>query len=178
MQSKHKLQSASPPTDSRTTRARINLSQRWLVATIALGVSALVLFNNSAWIGSYTICSKSKNIYTVDPSNPRIECITVRGREISQVGNYGEFLRLSNRRIALRRIVGSSRSDPKIIAESIARSQIYLTEAVGLLPSRITRHMRIGGRIIQLDESSVLVPGLAGASSRYCDHSLPYIPFL
>jgi hypothetical protein len=38
---------------------------------------------------SYVLCSKARNIYTVDQNNPRVECISVRGSRIVGVGNFG-----------------------------------------------------------------------------------------
>lgn len=169
MASKPKPQSLSSQNDNRAPRTRLTQTQGWIAATIALGISALVFFSNTG-TGSYTVCSKAKNIYTVDPHNPRVQCITVRGTEIAEVGNYGEFLRVRHMdlRVSVRNGLLNHRVLNNIaVAGSASWSQPYFVEAMGLLPSWITKYTRLGGRVIQLDDSSVLVPGLAGASLCY-----------
>ena len=40
----------------------------------------------------FAVCSDSRSIYTVDPSNPTARCITVHGSRIAGVGSIGAFL--------------------------------------------------------------------------------------
>ena len=57
----------------------------WIPLVVTL-VPALVL---RSLPNSYILCSKSKNIYTVNEDSPRVECISVRGSRIVDVGNLG-----------------------------------------------------------------------------------------
>jgi len=42
----------------------------------------------------YALCSESNNIYTVDESNPRVECLVVRGSRISDMGTQGNIIKI------------------------------------------------------------------------------------
>jgi hypothetical protein len=52
---------------------------------------ALAKFWHFNYNESYMLCSKTKNIYTVDEFRPRVECISVRGSRIVDSGNFGRF---------------------------------------------------------------------------------------
>ncbi|KDR78373.1 hypothetical protein GALMADRAFT_1317785 [Galerina marginata CBS 339.88] len=114
-------------------------TRRWLVG-LALSVFALVLLNAQSEF--YTICSKSRNIYTVDSENPRVECISVRGSRIFEVGDY---------------------------ASLVGKLDIFLNFA-DRLPGWVTKNIWIGPRVIQIDEKSILVPGLADAHAHVIEN--------
>uniref|UniRef100_A0A8H7XPQ0 Amidohydrolase 3 domain-containing protein n=1 Tax=Psilocybe cubensis TaxID=181762 RepID=A0A8H7XPQ0_PSICU len=49
-------------------------------------------------------------------------------------------------------------------------SQTYLAGVTSLLPSWLAKYSRVSGRVIQLDDSSVLVPGLADAHAHIIEN--------
>ena len=49
------------------------------------------LWSSNYSLESYVLCSETNNIYTVDESRPRVECISVRGSRIIDSGNFGAF---------------------------------------------------------------------------------------
>lgn len=55
-------------------------------------IASLILHVLSFRPRAYFLCSKTKNIYTVDQNNPRVECISVRDSRIAGVGNFGASL--------------------------------------------------------------------------------------
>jgi hypothetical protein len=71
-------------------RPLVNLTRKSVVlfASIALSIVALTWEQLHTSPDRYTVCSKSKNIYTVDESNPRVECISVRGSRIVDTGSF------------------------------------------------------------------------------------------
>jgi len=64
-----------------------------LTARIVFGLamSAVLVLLNSKSRENYVVCSSSQNIYTVDPINPRVECMSVKGSRIGRVGSYREL---------------------------------------------------------------------------------------
>jgi hypothetical protein len=48
-------------------------------------------FSCNGQLECYVLCSESNNIYTVDESRPRVECLSVRGSRIIDTGNFGMF---------------------------------------------------------------------------------------
>ncbi|KAF8901017.1 amidohydrolase family-domain-containing protein [Gymnopilus junonius] len=115
-------------------------SQRWL-AGIALSTVLSLSFLSSR-SRTYVVCSKSANIYTVDPSNPRVECISVKESRISAVGNY----------------------------DSVVGTQSPVAKATSFIPGWITSKVSIESKIVQLDEHSIVVPGLADAHAHVIEN--------
>lgn len=69
-----------------------NVKPKWLFGIVLFGMLAkLWPFNANNNLESYLVCSETKNIYTVDESRPRVECISVRGSRIVDSGNFGMF---------------------------------------------------------------------------------------
>ena len=64
----------------------------WIVL-VALVLQRIYEFGRSL-PNSYILCSKSKNIYTVNEDNPRVECISIRGSRIVDVGDLGTLYSL------------------------------------------------------------------------------------
>lgn len=136
-----------------TTQRRVEtvgVSYRRFLIAFTSSVAALVLFNAINRADSYVICSEEKNIYTVDPSNPRVQCISIKGSRIVDVGDYGKFLRSFNAKI----------SYP--YADQVLWSQGYIHKAMSLLPISIFNYVGVGPRVLQVESSSVVVPGLSG----------------
>lgn len=84
-----------------SNRSKLSWSWMWrtLIATVILLCfnhrSTLLFhaFNQLKYLTGleYTICSNSKNIYTVDKSKPRVECISVYGSKIMDTGSSDEI---------------------------------------------------------------------------------------
>ncbi|KAF8643124.1 hypothetical protein AX16_009216 [Volvariella volvacea WC 439] len=58
--------------------------------TYVLGISLLITALSFLTYGKneIIICSQSNNIYTVDADNPRVQCISIRGNKILDIGSY------------------------------------------------------------------------------------------
>ncbi|KAF8064078.1 amidohydrolase family-domain-containing protein [Lyophyllum atratum] len=67
----------------------------WLFSAVL--VSILVsgwffdAYDNLLTTNNYLVCSESNNIYTVDESKPRVECISIEGSTIVDTGNLAEL---------------------------------------------------------------------------------------
>ncbi|KDR78376.1 hypothetical protein GALMADRAFT_266881 [Galerina marginata CBS 339.88] len=136
---KHKLEDSSSPSQEKAATRPKRSTRRWLVG-LALSVLAILFLN--AQSESYIICSKSRNIYTVDPANLRVECVSIRGSRVLQVGDYA----------------------------SLVGKRDLLSRFTGHLPSWIVANMRVAPRIVQVGENSVVVPGLADAHAHIIDN--------
>ena len=77
---KHQSSRNKPPTDRR----------RWFVfvAVLVSLITARTVFAPS----DYALCSRSNDIYTVDETRPRVECIVVRGSRILDTGDQGQCI--------------------------------------------------------------------------------------
>lgn len=79
--------------ESKIKRGYFNI---WSTSVALILVAALTLdVCLSSPRKSYVLCSKTKNIYTVDQNNPRAECISVRDSRIVRVGNFGTSGKIS-----------------------------------------------------------------------------------
>ncbi|KAF8889019.1 amidohydrolase family-domain-containing protein [Infundibulicybe gibba] len=130
--------SKSPP---RT--ARSNRPSWFLGAFFAVGVFWLFNFYDQyhLYFNRYTLCSSSKNIYTVDESNPRVECVSVTGDRITAVGSRREFTLSCN-------MIFSS---PKI--NIIVKEESTLLDGINLELSSFTdahAHIMLGGFMMGL----------------------------
>jgi len=127
-------------------------------ARIAFGLAmsaALVLFNSKS-AEQYVVCSSSQKIYTVDPTNPRVECMSVKGSRIGRVGSYREFKHWP----AL-----FKRSLTHVFFKvDVMSSYNYLSPFSAVLPAWVNQNVRIGPSVktVHLDADSAVVPGLAG----------------
>jgi len=64
----------------------------WSTSVTRVLVAGLILATCLRFVPeSYAVCSKARNIYTVDRNNPRVECISVRGSRIVGVGSFGTY---------------------------------------------------------------------------------------
>ncbi|KAF8889061.1 amidohydrolase family-domain-containing protein [Infundibulicybe gibba] len=111
----------------------------WFLGTFfAIGI--LWLFNPHEryhlYFNRYTLCSSSKNIYTVDESNPRVECMSVTGDRITAVGSH---LEMEERSTLLRYITST-------------RKVIHLDPHAVVVPGLTDAHAHIleGGFMMQL----------------------------
>ncbi|RDB23930.1 putative amidohydrolase YtcJ [Hypsizygus marmoreus] len=88
----------------------------------------------------YQVCSETNSIYTVDEAQPQVECISVKGSIISDVGSLDE---IENRWISL--------SYPSI-------------------PSWALRILHRRTRVFRLDRGAIVVPGLADAHAHVLEY--------
>lgn len=79
--------SKDSPKGLQTTNQRHH-RRRWTVFGAAL-LSLIFAFYGSVFPRDYAICSGSTDIYTVDESRPRVECMLVRGSHIIDIGSQG-----------------------------------------------------------------------------------------
>jgi hypothetical protein len=69
-----------------------NQPRKWVLGILLFGMLAkLWRFNYNVNLESYVLCSETTNIYTVDESRPRVECISVYGSHIVDFGNFDEI---------------------------------------------------------------------------------------
>ncbi len=62
----------------------------WLWASFVAGAACVWLLVQARHASElWAVCSKTRNIYTVDSDHPRAECVVVRGTTILGVGDYG-----------------------------------------------------------------------------------------
>lgn len=83
------LNAPSQPVANDVTAERPRRSAARIV--FGLAMSAVLVLLNLKSAEQYVVCSSSQNIYTVDPTNPRVECMSVKGSRIGRVGSYREF---------------------------------------------------------------------------------------
>ena len=78
------------PGVSASSNSKINIKRKWVLGILLFGVlTKLWRFNYDVNLEFYVLCSETNNIYTVDESRPRVECISVRGSRIVDSGNLG-----------------------------------------------------------------------------------------
>jgi hypothetical protein len=112
-----------------------NRNWKWLLGILLFGMLAkLRPFEYITNLESYVLCSETNNIYTVDESRPRVECISVRGSRIIDSGKFDE--------------IGSHHN--------------YLAPLAGILPAWIIKLTTRPSRVIHVDPQAIVVPGLAG----------------
>jgi len=69
-----------------------NIKRKWLFGILLFGMLAKLWSTNyNTNLESYVLCSETNNIYTVDESRPRVECISVRDSRIIDSGKFGRF---------------------------------------------------------------------------------------
>ncbi|KAI0692540.1 amidohydrolase family-domain-containing protein [Cerioporus squamosus] len=82
---------AQPPSSSRTVK--ILLVALSLVTSGYVFYDSLALRSHQAFSDSYALCSREgAQIYTVDPENPRAQCLTVRGDTFVSTGSLEHIL--------------------------------------------------------------------------------------
>ncbi|KAF8583423.1 hypothetical protein K439DRAFT_1661297 [Ramaria rubella] len=93
----------TPPSSVPTSRSVASAQQatsRRTTGFVTLGLSVLfgsalfLVFNNnlsSTLPRSYALCSRERNIYTVDEVNPRVECCVVHNGRIADTGSISEI---------------------------------------------------------------------------------------
>ncbi|TFK37702.1 amidohydrolase family-domain-containing protein [Crucibulum laeve] len=117
----------------------------WLLGALFAGLT--LYFVGQPEGESYTLCSDSKNIYTVDESRPRVECIAVRGGLVDAVGTFDELQE--------RRWKGAD------VIERVLPT--WLNAAVSGLKKRTTR-------VIRVEPGHIVVPGLADAHAHVIEN--------
>ncbi|KAJ7350424.1 amidohydrolase family-domain-containing protein [Mycena albidolilacea] len=68
-------------------KARQSSRLRWLLASIVAGFIFSRVWLQIQTRDDYTLCSRTTSIYTVDETQPRVQCISVRDGRISAVGD-------------------------------------------------------------------------------------------
>ncbi|PPQ66160.1 hypothetical protein CVT26_010883 [Gymnopilus dilepis] len=114
-------------------------SWKWLTGIALSTILSLSFFNIPR---SYVVCSKSGNIYTVDSSNPRAECLSVKNGRILAVGDY----------------------------DSVVGTQTPVTKLLGTIPDWFISRIPIRPQIVQLEEQSIVVPGLTDAHAHVIEN--------
>ncbi|KJA17164.1 hypothetical protein HYPSUDRAFT_46693 [Hypholoma sublateritium FD-334 SS-4] len=127
------------------TRATESNSTQWWARRLIFGValSAGLVFLNYPLQSSYAVCSPSRNIYTVDDTAPRVECIAVRNARIARVGSYDEVVRPQ-------RYFEGNNFFPRWLVDRLA----------------VVRYTMV----IYLHEDAILVPGLADAHAHVIEN--------
>ena len=136
-------------------------SWKWLTGIALSTVLSLSFFNIPR---SYVVCSNSGNIYTVDSSNPRAECFSVKNGRILAVGDYGQSFRSS---FNMKHLSLTKRLTFFSI-DSVVDTQSPVTKLLGTIPDWLISRIPIRPQIVQLEEQSIVVPGLTG-QSRVCN---------
>ena len=113
----------------------------WSTSIIRVLVVAVILTVCSKLVPeSYFVCSKARNIYTVDQNIPRVECFSVRGSRIVGIGNFGACI-----------IMLCLISYSKLIAVSQTTFKEFTTRELYLLSSPV----RLQGFLYQFQESCI-----------------------
>ncbi|KAF7375864.1 Amidohydrolase 3 [Mycena sanguinolenta] len=71
-------------------KARQSSRLRWLLGSIATGLILSRVWLHVQTRDEYTLCSSTKSIYTVDETQPRAQCISVRNGRITSVGDEAD----------------------------------------------------------------------------------------
>lgn len=74
---------------SRKRRGSFQIAGLPIVAWPVFAAVGLAILFGTTSRDRYIICSESNNIYTVDETRPRVQCLFVRGSEISDTGTLG-----------------------------------------------------------------------------------------
>jgi hypothetical protein len=89
----------SPPSAHQPEHTFVVGGAVWSVIAVLCTSVVLGLWSNgialSGGLRSYTICSRSSSIYTVDASRPQVECFVVQGTQILRIGIFQLLSRLS-----------------------------------------------------------------------------------
>ncbi len=99
---------------------------------------------------SYILCSKSRKIYTVDESNPRVECISVHGSRIVDVGDFGMCCDTDFSNIWTLTCVDR------------INNFVYHRALSAAFPTWIVNLLHLSPKVVHVNESAVVLPGLAG----------------
>ncbi|KAF8797602.1 hypothetical protein BYT27DRAFT_7204413 [Phlegmacium glaucopus] len=143
------MKTVDSPTHTPITKPNaplINIKRKWLLGILLFGILAKLPFNYiTSNLESYVLCSETNNIYTVDESRPRVECISVRGSYVIDSGKLAE-------------IIGSHHN--------------YLAPLDGILPAWIIKLTNRPSRVIHIDPQAIVVPGLADAHAHIVENGL------
>lgn len=93
--------SASPPPSAAHTSTSPKRSFTPFLLLVSLALSGYYAYSNSWFDGvealteSYALCTRDgAHIHTLDPENPRVECLVVNGSKFTSVGSLGASLTL------------------------------------------------------------------------------------
>jgi len=149
---------APPHQQPRTGIVHVTRRLGWL-----LGIASGVVFLNQQYAKSYIVCSKSREIYTVDPVQPRVECISVRGSNVVDVGDYGTCARRVNTANS-----ALTCSNVFLYTADLTLSSKHLDSLAGVLPVWLLKTIKSRGRkVIEVEEGSVVLPGLTGKQATW-----------
>ncbi|KAF9460436.1 amidohydrolase family-domain-containing protein [Collybia nuda] len=129
MSGSSKLKGA-PSLLKKPTRPRTS-GRSWVAGAVV--ASLVIWLYDKALVDEYMVCSSSRNIYTVDPSNPRVECVLVKGHTILDTGNLQDI-----------------------------QSRSASTSYTGVL-TQVLRTIHNDYKVFHVDPKSIVVPGLADA---------------
>ncbi|KAG7087462.1 hypothetical protein E1B28_013428 [Marasmius oreades] len=121
-------------------------SRSSLTQALAVALTTLVAFSAFRFLQREhsVVCSKTESIYTVDSSKPRVECIAIDGSQILDTGSLDDVLgRLKN---------------------------MAWTSSLTLFPSTLTGMLYRPPKVIFIDPSSIIVPGLADAHAHIIEN--------
>src|ERR1700691_2570590 len=62
---------------------------------VAVLLSVVFAFSRAPFYKDYALCSPSNDIYTVDETRPRVECVVIRGSHILDTGKKGQYSNMS-----------------------------------------------------------------------------------
>lgn len=83
------------PPALKSTAQEAPVDRLWIVGLAVgaiLGGIVLWLFDKNP---QYAVCSHSNHIYTVDETNPTVQCISVKGGRILDTGSLGTWTRIA-----------------------------------------------------------------------------------
>ncbi|GJJ08276.1 hypothetical protein Clacol_002486 [Clathrus columnatus] len=149
--------------DSKTKTPRVSII---LLLALLLSSAAFLaprLRHKTVLPGSYAICSKEQNIYTVDESNPRVECCVVSDGWIADIGTYLEV----SKRWGNKDTTGPVTNAPRSAKEGL--KVYYLKRGSILVPGFADAHGHILGygfkQQLNLDKTSSLEEVVRGVHS-------------
>jgi hypothetical protein len=140
--------SHSKQRDSKGSPKHAKPTNRWTIL-VAILISLVFTFSGSVFPRDYALCTRSNDIYTVDETRPRVQCIVVRGSRIFDTGDQGQCVRRS----------GNFWSD---CFPSVNVQRRWSEEIRSKLLTRAVHLMQGGLKIIHVKPGSIVVPGLAG----------------
>lgn len=152
---KSRDQNSPSPKAQALPRSSFITAQRLLWACSVFLTALYFIFlhaRESGFRDTYAVCSKEgPNIYTVDPANPRVQCLVIDGKTILDTGSFGEYYPVH--------IIMNSGSFLEI-SEEVQRRWLAMVSgrqsnmALSLTQLRLPTHF--------IDTGAIIVPGLSG----------------
>lgn len=71
-------------------RHGLDFKRAWFWPSLVASAACVCLLSQARQASDvWAVCSKARNIYTVDDQRPRVNCVAVRGTMILGAGDYG-----------------------------------------------------------------------------------------